>query len=360
MYNVLIVDDDKTVRYMLKRFKNWERHGFCIAGEACDGKEAFKKLATDSYDVIITDIRMQGMNGIEFLQELRARRIEICLILLSTYTDFEYAQQGIRLGVFDYMTKPVDDTILSEMLDRVRTHLDENRQAHIRMEKEKKLIEESLTLYYSEKEERRLTRLILSGDKELLAAAHLIFGEICSTSGQDLVKLRMVLRKMLFNMRREIYQQFPWLKKVGELNFTASQPHRETMDELNGEFLHHINEMSRVIQKYELHHTESIIKKTCQYVVSHVEENITLEDVAAEVHVTKSYIGKLFKQRTGYNFTDYVTKIKMEHAKALLRTGEYKNYEVSEKLGYSSTDYFCRLFKQYSGMTPLEFRKQGV
>jgi two-component system response regulator YesN len=359
MYKVLIVDDDKTIRYMLKRFKYWGRYGFSITGEACDGKEALRKLAADSFDLIITDIRMQGMNGIEFLQELRARKMDICLILLSTYTDFEYAQQGIRLGVFDYMTKPVDDNILSEMLARVRRHLDENRQAHLRIEEEKRLVEESLTLYYPEKQEKKLTQLIFAGDKELMKTTDCIFFEISETFDHDILKIRMVLEKMLYNVRSKIYHQFPWLEKVNELEFMDSRRHRKTMDEVKEIFLQWIGGMAEVIIKYELHHTEGIIKKTCEYVVQHVEEDITLEDIAAEVHVTKSYIGKLFKQRVGYNFTDYVTKIKMEHAKSLLRTGEYKNYEVSEKLGYSSIDYFSRLFKQYSGVTPLEFRKQG-
>ncbi|SDE32391.1 response regulator transcription factor [Sporomusa acidovorans] len=361
MYKVLLVDDDKTVRYMLKRFKNWEHYGFCIAGEACDGKEAFKRLAADTFDVIITDIRMQGMNGIEFLQELRARKIDICLILLSTYTDFEYAQQGIRLGVFDYMTKPVDDDILSDMLARVGKHLDEKRQASLRMEEEKRLLAESLALCYPEKGEKRLLALLLAGDRELLQEADSVFGEVCKAFGQaDVLKIKLVLEKLLVNSRDEIYRQFPWLAKIGELVFPEADGQKQTIDAVREAFLEKLGEMLAVIRKYELHHTDGIIKKTCEYVLTHVEKDITLENIAAEVHVTKSYLGKLFKQRIGYNFTDYVTKVKMEHAKCLLRTGEYKNYEVSEKLGYSSIDYFCRLFKQYSGMTPLEFRKQGL
>lgn len=360
VYKVLLVDDDKAVRYMLKRFKNWGRYGFCIAGEACDGKEAFKKLADGTFDLIITDIRMQGMNGIEFLQELRARKMDICLILLSTYTDFEYAQQGIRLGVFDYMTKPVDDDILSEMLARVRRHLDEKRQVFLRMEEEKRLLDESLTLYYPENQEKRLLELLLAGDTGLLKVADNVFWEVCKVFGQDGLKIKMVLEKLLLNLKAEIYRQFPWLKKIGELALADSRSHKENIDEVRMVYLERMRKLLEVIRKYELHHSEGIIKKTCEYVVMHVEEEITLESIAAEVHVTKSYLGKLFKQRIGYNFTDYVTKVKMEHAKSLLRTGEYKNYEVSEKLGYSSIDYFGRLFKQYSGMTPLEFRKQDL
>ncbi len=349
MYRVLLVDDDKAIRYMLKRFKNWERYGFCLADEACDGKEALKKLSAACFDLVITDIRMPGMNGIEFLQELKVREIKICLILLSTYNDFEYAQQGIRLGVFDYMTKPVEDDVLAEVLARAKIHLDE-----------KKLSRESLAWYYPASQGKQLAELLLAGSEDALTAAEDIFANLVQNSGQDLLKLQTVVEKLAITMEEAVYRAFPWLQKIEYGTLTADFSRLETRADLKGAFLRYMGTMLAVIRKYELHHKDGIVRKTCQYVMKHVETEVTLEDVATEVHVSKSYIGKLFKQKTGANFTDYVTKVKMEHAKVLLRTGDYKNYEVSEKLGYSSPDYFCRLFKQYSGCTPLDFRRQGL
>jgi two-component system response regulator YesN len=118
--------------------------------------------------------------------------------------------------------------------------------------------------------------------------------------------------------------------------------------------------MLEIIKKYELHYSDSLVGKTCHYVMEHVEENIKLDDIANDIHISKDYIGKLFKQKTGYSFINYVTKVKMEHAKQLIVTGEYKNYEISEKLGYSNSDYFCHLFKGYTGYTPIEFRKMNT
>lgn len=357
MYRVLIVDDDKAMRYMMKRFKKWEEYGFCIAGEACDGRAALKRLAEDAFDLAITDIRMPGMNGLEFLHELRAKKMDICLILLSTYTDFEYAQQGIRLGVFDYMTKPVEDEMLSKTLARVKQHLDEKKRISLRLAEEKLLAEQSLSLYYPEKGEQNLRQLLFAGRDELLPAAEMVVGEVIQMAEGDFSKAGLVLERVLENIKKNIQQQFPWLDKVDDLCFPNDFGSRQTG--IKEQFVGSIKKLLTIIRKYELHHRDGVVKKTCTYVLAHVEEEINLENVAAEVHMTKSYVGKIFKQKTGYNFTDYVTKIKMEHAKTLLRTGDYKNYEVSEKLGYSSTDYFCRLFKQYSGLTPLEFRKQG-
>jgi two-component system response regulator YesN len=360
MYKVLIVDDDKAVRYMLKRFKKWSFYGFAIEDEACDGKEALKKLSANQFDLIITDIKMPGMNGLEFLSELKLRKWDICLILLSTHSDFEYAKQGIRLGVFDYMTKPLDDYVLSEALERTKKHLEEKEFRKTRFEEEKKLVEESLTHYYPKNQEKKLADLLLIGNSMALDAADNAFSEIAELVQQDLSKIGMLLETLLLNLSAEVYTAFPWLENIERLTFEGDMTQANSMIEIKLKFLSHINSILKIIRKYELNHADSVVKRTCQYVMKHVEEDIKLEIVANEVHISKDYIGKLFKQKTGCNFTDYVTKVKMEHAKYLLGTGEYKNYEVSEKLGYSSPDYFCRLFKSYTGHTPLEFRKLGT
>ncbi|ADY56518.1 two component transcriptional regulator, AraC family [Syntrophobotulus glycolicus DSM 8271] len=359
MYRVLIVDDDRTVRYMLKRFKQWNNYGFVIDAEACDGKEALKILAGGRFDLVITDIRMPGMDGIEFLHQLKIHAMDICLILLSTYNDFEYAQQGIRFGVFDYMTKPLDDSVLGETLLRAKGHLEEKRLRRRQLAEEQKLIEESLKLYYPLRQERKLLDLLLTGSDAAVAEAENIFSELVLAVGEDLFKADRVFEKLRANIGEEIYQAFPWLKEIENKTFEVTAGQLKSVPEIRLMFLEYIQKMLAVIKKYELYHTDSIINKTCRYVMQHPEAEISLEDIAGEVHVSKSYVGKLFKQKTGCNFTDYVTKVKMERAKMLLRTGEYKNYEISERLGYSSPDYFCRLFKQYSGYTPLEFKKQG-
>lgn len=243
MYKALIVDDDRAARYILRRF-DWEKSGFCIAGEARDGKEALQFLDKSSVELIITDIRMPGMDGLSFLREVRQRKIRSCIILLSTYSDFEYAQQGIRLGVFDYMTKPPKEDELKGILMRVTETL----------ESEQYLQEEIAT-------------------------------------------------------------------------------------------------------KYEIH-PDGIAAKICRFVMENVEKDLTLERFAAEFSLSRDYAGKYFKQKMDENFNEYLTKMKMEHGKYLLRSGKYKNYEVSARLGYASPDYFRKLFKIYTGMTPGEYKNQ--
>lgn len=360
MFKVLIVDDDKSVRYMLKRYKNWANYGFRVEEEASDGKEALRKLSVGQIDLVITDIKMPGMDGIEFLSELKFRKWDVCSILLSTHSDFEYAKQGIRLGAFDFMTKPLDDNVLSEALERAKAYLDEKNQQRIRVEEERRLVADNLRLYYPKNTEEKIATLILSGNLAALAEAETVFSELTKLLDQDLFKTAKLLEIMLLNLSEAIFKEFSLLQKVEDTAFSNVLLHTNSIRSMKSEFLSRIRGLVEVIKKYELHQFESIVRKTCQYITDHIEEDINLELVANEVHVSKDYLGKLFKQKTGVNFNDYLTKIKMEYAKHLLGTGEYKNYEVSEKLGYSSSDYFCRLFKNYTGYTPMQFRKSGA
>lgn len=357
MYKVLIIDDDKSTRYMLKRFKMWEAYGFAIANEACDGKEALQKLKSCHFDLIITDIKMPGMDGIEFLHELKSMKWQVCVIFLSTHSDFEYAKQGIRLGVFDYMTKPLNNDLFCEALERAKKYLDEEYAKRRKLDAEKKQLTESTGLYYPITREKKLAACLLSGSSLITKEIENTFVEITEMFASDRYKIGILLNMMLANLSEKIYATFPWLQKLEGKTITYDMTEAQSIAEMKQKFLVYINSGIEIIRKYELHHADSVIRRTCAYVIDHVEQDIKLEMIANEVHISKDYIGKIFKQKTGCNFNDFVTKVKMEHAKYLILTGEFKNYEVSEKLGYSKPDYFSRRFKEYTGYTPTEFKK---
>ncbi len=357
MYRVLIVDDDLATLYMLKRYKNWTDYGFVIAGEACDGREALSKLKENKYDLIITDIKMPGMDGIEFIQELRNQDINSCVILLSTHSDFQFAKQGIRFGVFEYMTKPFEETVLIDILARAKTFIDIKKEQEAKLSGLEKVNEEVNGIYYPGDFENLIISNILIADQPLNTVAMDTFREICTLYDNDFSKVRVIMNTLLFNIETKISQRFPWLNKVEGIN--TGSPFTEASDrgEIEKYFISRLTVLHDRIQKYQLNHQDSLIRKICQCIIDNIENEISLEFIANEVHISKDYVGKLFKQKVACNFNDYVTKIKMEHAKYLIASGNYKNYEISEKLGYRKADYFSSLFKAYTGMTPMEYKK---
>lgn len=352
MYKVLIVDDDKVSRYILKRYDKWNKFEFSIEAEACDGKEALNKLAINKFDLVITDIKMPGMNGIEFLSEIKSMNYDICVILMSTYSDFEYAKQGIRLGAFDYIIKPVNNDMLDEALKRAELYLNKK---HI--EEEKKQLEKNLIPYYSQSSVNNLVAVIASGNFQAIEEAEKLFTDMTYITEENLLKTELAFNNLLLKLKEEIFKVWPWLKKFQHSIIYEEISSMKSIEEIKTVFFEEIKNMVEIIRKFELHQTDSLVKITCEYILQHVEEEISLEKVAQEVHANKDYVGKLFKQATGYNFKKYVTKVKMEHAKYLIKMDYYKNYEICEKLGYSNVDYFSRLFKNYTGYTPMEFRK---
>lgn len=124
MYNVLIVDDDRAVRYDLKKSGVWQKHGFTVTKEATNGQEALQKITESHFDLILIDIKMPKIDGIAFLKELRDNAFDFCVVIASGYSTFEYARQGLVLGAFDYLLKPIESSNLEDVLARVSMYLE--------------------------------------------------------------------------------------------------------------------------------------------------------------------------------------------------------------------------------------------
>ena len=120
MFKVLIVDDEPFIRLGLKKMINWENEGFSIIGEARNGVEALSIVNTESIDLIITDISMPKMDGISFINNIRKYNKNVKIVFLTGYREFEYAKQGIRLGVKEYLLKPINPTELLSVLRNIR------------------------------------------------------------------------------------------------------------------------------------------------------------------------------------------------------------------------------------------------
>lgn len=247
MYKILIVEDDSALRFIYSKKKVWSDCGFCIEDQASNGKDALALIEKKKYDLILTDIQMSFIDGIELLREMRARNIQSEVVLVSSYDEFEYARQGLVLGATDYILKPAEDNKLKEMLLRVKEKLDSKQEIA----------------------------------KEVKAAAK-------------------------------------------SLEITVPE--------------------------------EGMPHNICRYFSDNSDRIITLEEMSESFGFSKDYFGKLFKSHMGVSFNSFYSAVKIEKAKSLLKTGNYKNYEISDMLGYSTVDYFSKIFKEMTGVTPTQFR----
>lgn len=109
MYRVIIVDDEPVIRRGLRETIEWDSLDLEVAGEAADGKEALKLIEAIRPEILITDIRMPQMDGLELIREVRKLDYDVKITILSGYDDTRYLQAAIKLGVDNYLLKPIDN-----------------------------------------------------------------------------------------------------------------------------------------------------------------------------------------------------------------------------------------------------------
>lgn len=123
MYKVIVVDDEVVVRKGIVLETDWNALNCIVVGEASNGEEAIKAIHKYHPDLIISDIKMPKMSGIEMLEKLRAENVDVRVIFLTAYSEFEYAQKACQLYASDYLLKPFQDGELEEAVERVLNKL---------------------------------------------------------------------------------------------------------------------------------------------------------------------------------------------------------------------------------------------
>ena len=124
MYRVMIIDDEKALRNLLKAAVDWQEMGLEVVGEAASGIEAINIIDKLHPDIIFVDIRMPFMDGIEFSKIALKRYRQMKIIILTAFDEFEYAKQCIGLGITDYLLKPIVRTDIREACQKAIRELD--------------------------------------------------------------------------------------------------------------------------------------------------------------------------------------------------------------------------------------------
>ncbi len=135
MIKVFLVEDEYAIREGIKRSVNWESNGFELVGEAGDGEVAFPKILKLRPDILITDIRMPFMDGLELAELVKKELPDIRIIVLSGYDDFNYAKKAISIGVEEYILKPVSGDNLMKELEKIAEDIKGRRQEEEMREK---------------------------------------------------------------------------------------------------------------------------------------------------------------------------------------------------------------------------------
>ena len=122
MIKAVILDDEKPICSLLKRIIPWKELDITLAGEAYDGEDGLRMIDRLNPEIVITDICMPGISGLQMVETLRKNRKtkDTIVIFISGYDEFQYAREAIRMGAFDYVLKPLDEAEIFNILKRAK------------------------------------------------------------------------------------------------------------------------------------------------------------------------------------------------------------------------------------------------
>lgn len=144
MYRAMIIDDEEIVRWGIRDLIDWEASGFELCEDGKDGRDGLKKLLEAAPDLALVDIKMPGIQGIELIRLAREAGFRGHFVILTGYSEFEFAKAAISLGVEEYLLKPVDEEELARCVEKVRRGLDEQARERQRQDAHEETAREEL------------------------------------------------------------------------------------------------------------------------------------------------------------------------------------------------------------------------
>lgn len=489
---VMIVDDEYIVREDIKSIVDWESRGFYLVGEASNGRQGLEMFQKRRPDLVITDIKMPVMDGLEMAKKILEIEPRTTFILLTAYDEFDFARTAMRMGISHYLLKHEIDAeslgaLLEEIALQTQSHLESKWRSAALYAREavlgglpgddvgKRFLEEllqksmvafllfrggrpaslqelqaiaacrkkvvtadlllemdktivvlfcfsvpselayyhSVSLYINQlmtdlesqkypmdvavsgrlKDPASLQEAFRQARSSLETAIfHKEHGRIIRGGGKTsreidhagvyefllLLKSRLVKKDYDAAFRdceKYVLEECVPQKRVDQFrlwrtfvvgmledHITRENDFRVGMtDSLKEEsdtvflFLEKLEHLMRPLSQASGKSFSRSMRKAVAYVETHYAENITLDDVADQLNMNAVYLGQLFKKEMLIPFKQYLTEIRIEKAKELLRSGEYKVYQVSGMVGYQTTQYFSTVFKKVTGVSPAEY-----
>ncbi|MBR2822449.1 MAG: response regulator [Clostridia bacterium] len=406
MVKVFLVDDEIVIREGIRTSFPWEETEYVLVGEAPDGEMALPMIRDTQPDILVTDIRMPFMDGMALCAAVRSQMPWIGIIILSGYDEFEYARKGIQLGVREYMLKPVTAEELKQALDRVSESIrKEQRERGSRKSgsDQRFVTEKMLGSLYSEDQRDGDARAVVeqmramgvsiaapryavidaafepveTGYAELAELAEgsggIVHVSPCRTGGRVLVlgDNDEDAEERAYAFGASIATE---LERIGcgsiriGIGEIVEGPERIYRSLQSARHIRHVltdqaEQAPRIVGVREFSEGNGersaavMTARAKLYLAEHYQNgSLMLQDAAAAVGMSNSRFSTVFAQECGKTFTEYLTGLRLEKAKELLRSTDRRSSEIAFEVGYNDSHYFSYLFKKNVGMTPGEYR----
>ncbi len=400
MWKVLIADDEPKIRRGLRNTIERLRPDLKVVAEAEDGEMALEAVQREKPDLLMIDVRMPFLNGLELIERINTVHRDCIIIVVSGHDEFGYAQRALQLKVFDYVLKPVPQEILLGVLSRAEEALAAARRqrdylswAHDQLERNLPLIREQFLrdwvrgrLSPEEIHEQEQFLGVQTGRPAVMALVHAVDRAVATAPAEErerrlaLYAIRSVVETVLapfgplrvFSDDREAIVVLAsrggreWTEAVAKIEplVVPSLAQAVVVAETSV-----TDAPFAVAEAYETLSAEvagrgshrALVTQAQAYLDSHyAEPTLSLEAVAAAAQISPGYLSRLLKLETGFSFVDYLTRVRINKAVQMMSDPAVKIYEVAEAVGYQSQHYFSRAFKRVFGRPPVEVRRGGA
>lgn len=375
MYKVLFAEDELLVRLGLQNSIPWIKYEMEVAALAENGLEAYRLFEEIHPDILITDLRMEGMDGLELVKRVRENDKECAIVVISCLNDFETLRKLIPYNINAYVLKAsisIDE--VCNVLNQVRDYLRGIGKTARKKMPDLEKIEEKISKYL-------LGDKVISIDDDFDFLEYLLLFSLEDENRDKINKLAMDFIYELVNRQIPGEMLVPLKDKEFCVFYRSIERNmEERIKRINnsiGDFLgvrFKVTYSSRrkdenlkvwfdraYIQQYEINIDENsgkaLIQKSIEYIQDHFCEGLTLTDISRTIGLSVNYFSYLFKQETGKNYIEYLNEIRLLATMEDLRNTDEKIVVVAQKNGFQNVEYFSRYFKKKTGESPARWRK---
>lgn len=405
MHKLVIVDDEYLVRLGIRETIDWAANGIEVIGDASNGKQGYEMIKKLNPDLVITDIKMPIMNGVDLVKTLHKEGFNGEIVVLSGYKDFEYAKETFENGIFSYVVKPIDNDELLEVVlravakleqkikDRTLTSKVQTELPTLQSEFMKKLLSSNSfvgsdipsellnhdislptngtmalisieEMFKSKKSELNIYINLLKEalSKEKIAFVDFDFQDsiVMFLNSNDIEKISLICRDTFIPFEQKtltaltvgltLYSSLEYIQKTYESCLKLVQ----------SKLLFHLNTVEMELDDQTSYRHRQSISQFYSIIAEKYSTQLTVRSVSDEMNVSESYLMHLLKDNLGKTFNEILTGYRIGIAKRLLLSGKYRINEVSDKVGYIDVKYFSQVFKKIVGVTPSDYQGHDI
>lgn len=403
----MIVDDEKYVVEYLKNLINWSKYGFTSVKTFHNSIIAKEEIEKDAPHLLISDIRMPEISGIDLLKIVFEKKLPTQVIFLSGHSEFEYAQKAIHYGASDYLLKPVVKKKLIEAVENIISEI-EIEVMDYKNESGQEVLPENF-FRSVEAVLRMLIKEFPEGEEmdslgELLIKEPLLFckvpfsdfnkkiyaGSIDATSISDFYNTGYLwetptdyiglipahaLESFLeinpyenisfseeFTVKEEVALKERYKDFFGRTLGDCESKHTESSEEIKEEdrLVQSKQESEKEESKEDKDDNQAVIQAINHYIEENLNEGLSLEDLSKIVYFHPAYLSRFYKQVTGQKLSDYIVKRRLIRAKELLKESNLRVADIANLVGYRKSQYFIKVFKINCGVTPNQYRRKII